>query len=191
MNTCVGAHRNRYPRRRAITSGMFFTACVLAVDSLCSSAVALPLRGPTPWAVLLCTPSDRTTVPAGRDFFERMFMEPARNGNLAQYSHAVSYGTISLSGTVVKGWYTMPLTFNQLRWDKNRGQVIDACIKTAKNSTTQPFNADGYRVYVVVNAGSSNEGPGSSGVASSPIRARPHTGRTELLPPMKWGTGTV
>ena len=143
------------------------TACALLLHGSTSPAAAAPLRGSTGWAILLCQPSDRPTVPAKPDFFQSLFTESgAGSGGLADYWRDVSYGAINLSGSVVRGWYKMPFTYAQ-EMKKDRWQVTEDCVQTARKSSTQPFDATGFRVAVVVNAGSSSGGPGSAGPLSS------------------------
>src|SRR5215470_9523668 len=57
----------------------------------------------TPWLVVLCTPSDNTTVPAGFDanFYTRFF-SPGKD-SLADYWSNQSFGQMTIAGTVIAG----------------------------------------------------------------------------------------
>src|SRR5437016_197175 len=90
--------------RNSITgrSGLFvlFSCFVVLAPSLTAAA-------PTPWAVIKCKFSDQPQEP----FFDPSFMTGV-NG-MAGYWSDVSYGNISLSGTTIYGWYTLPFTLAQ------------------------------------------------------------------------------
>ena len=62
-----------------------------------------------------------------------MFNETGNGqGGMFDYWRDVSYGQLSVSGTVVKGWYTVPKTVAEWN-DLARGEDIDACASMAKN----------------------------------------------------------
>ncbi len=72
-------------------------------------ASATPVRGYTGWSVLLCKFHDNAATPKSPGWISQ-FTTPAGNGmgGLADYWRAVSYGRITLQGSTVHGWYTMP-----------------------------------------------------------------------------------
>jgi M6 family metalloprotease-like protein len=116
--------------------------------TLCSVALAVAALAPTvlaavppaaaapvtrPLAVILCKPSDRPTEPHPKSYYEAMFNETGNGqGGMFDYWRDVSYGQLSVSGTVVKGWYTVPKTTTEWN-DLARGADIDACASMAKD----------------------------------------------------------
>jgi hypothetical protein len=68
------------------------------------------LRGPTPWAVILCRFNDVAPPDVPRSRFYEMVSEYGRNG-LFDYWKDISYETVSLAGSEVFGWYTMKYSF--------------------------------------------------------------------------------
>ncbi|HET7720286.1 MAG TPA: Ig-like domain repeat protein [Acidimicrobiales bacterium] len=111
---------------------------VLAVAALAPVIVAAAPPAPAapatrPLAVILCKPSDRLTEPHTPAYYEAMFNETGNGqGGMFDYWRDVSYGQLSVSGTVVKGWYTVPKTVAE--WNAlARGDDIDACASMAKD----------------------------------------------------------
>lgn len=111
---------------------------VLAVAAITPVMVAAAPPAPAapatrPLAVILCKPSDRPAEPHPKSYYEAMFNETGNGqGGVFDYWRDVSYGQLSVSGTVVKGWYTVPKT--KAEWDAlGRGQDIDACASVAKD----------------------------------------------------------
>lgn len=120
--------------RRALCS----VALALAVAALAPVVVAAaPPAGAAPatrpLAVILCKPSDRPAEPHAPSYYEAMFNETGNGqGGMFDYWRDVSYGQLSVSGTVVKGWYTVPKT--TVEWNNlARGEDIDACASMAKD----------------------------------------------------------
>ncbi|HJV08815.1 MAG TPA: Ig-like domain repeat protein, partial [Acidimicrobiales bacterium] len=114
------------------------TKVVLAVASIAPVTVAMAPPAPAapatrPLAVILCKPNDRPAEPHPKSYYEAMFNESGNGqGGVFDYWRDVSYGQLSVSGTVVKGWYTVPKTTAE--WNAlARGDDIDACASTAKN----------------------------------------------------------
>ena len=111
---------------------------VLAVAAITPVMVAAAQPAPAapatrPLAVILCKPSDRPAEPHPKSYYEAMFNETGNGqGGVFDYWRDVSYGQLSVSGTVVKGWYTVPKT--KAEWDAlKRGEDIDACASVAKD----------------------------------------------------------
>jgi M6 family metalloprotease-like protein len=114
------------------------TNVVLAVGVVAPALIVAAPPAPAapatrPLAVILCKPSDRPTEPHPVSYYEAMFNETGNGqGGMFDYWRDVSYGQLSVSGTVVKGWYTVPKTVAE--WNAlARGEDIDACASTAKN----------------------------------------------------------
>jgi hypothetical protein len=118
--------------RRLLTNVVLAVAVV--APALIVAAPPAPAAPATrPLAVILCKPSDRLTEPHPPSYYEAMFNETGNGqGGMFDYWRDVSYGQLSVSGTVVKGWYTVPKTVAE--WNAlARGEDIDACASTAKD----------------------------------------------------------
>jgi len=131
--------------------GILLTALVstLGLFYLATPAQASPIRGNTRWSVLLCRFNDVAATPQPASFFRRMFTPTgAGQGGLDDYFNDQSYGKVRLTGSVVRGWYTMPFTKAQ-QAPKSRWQKIQDCVATAAdNGYTVP---SGNRVIAIVN----------------------------------------
>lgn len=132
--------------------------CVL---SLAPGAKAGP-QGATPWVIIKCKFSDQAQEPV----FDPAFI--TGNDGMAGYWRDVSYGQISLNGSTIHGWYTLPITLAQGR-GLTRQQRIDACIAAATDVDVSQY----YGVIAVLNTAIDS---GASGVG---------TGRV-LLDPYAW-----
>jgi hypothetical protein len=76
-------------------------------DSQPSAApVGARLSGPQPFITILCKFADEDDEPKPLSFFEGLF--GAAHPGLDDYWREVSYGQISLAGSRVVGWYTLP-----------------------------------------------------------------------------------
>src|SRR4051794_12254365 len=63
----------------------------------------------TKWAVIACKFSDKPAEPKTTDWFRDLFTaRGAGQGGLYDYWHDQSYGAISLDGSTVTGWLTIP-----------------------------------------------------------------------------------
>jgi hypothetical protein len=109
------------------------------------SASARPLRGSAKWAVLLCTYTDSPPVPAGRDvaYFQQMVIDRG-TGGLGDYWDAISIGGLNLTGSVVRGWYQVPMTVAQAQAksggpNPRRGELVTDCISAARTAPTGSF----------------------------------------------------
>ncbi len=138
-------------------TGFVITALVLIAMTL-----FLPLRAPvkamtgadrtlgsrsnfaartTAWAVCKCKFSDQPQEPN----FDPAFI--TSTDGMAGYWRDVSYGAITLDGSAVYGWYTLPFTLAEAQ-KKTRGQRIDACIAAAKDVDFSKY----YSVIAILNA---------------------------------------
>jgi len=92
----------------------------LAISTLASCLVTLnaeaandrPFRGSVGVSVLLCKYSDSPTPPKTRDFYDRLSVRSG-TGAHADYWEDVSYGSINMNGSAVRGWYTIDKTIAQ------------------------------------------------------------------------------
>ena len=139
--------------RRMLTSAVLAAAVVGPV--LIAAAPPAPAAPVTrPLAVILCKTTDRTAEPHTKAYYEAMFNETGNGqGGMFDYWRDVSYGQLSVSGTVVKGWYTVPKTTAE--WNAlARGADIDACASMAKDDVDFTKFAG---VVVLTNATNFNE----------------------------------
>ena len=92
------------------------------------------VSGSTKWAVILCKTSDHPEQPQDIPFFRNLFTEDGNGlGGMYDYWRDMSYGTISLQGSQVKGWFSIPQTLDQLN-ALSRMDKIRACVSTAGGS---------------------------------------------------------
>jgi hypothetical protein len=90
-----------------------------------------PVRGATKWAVILCKTADHPEEPQAPAFFRNFFTEEGNGlGGMFDYWRDMSFGAISLAGSQVKGWYSMPQTLDQLNALSRRDKVL-ACVSAA------------------------------------------------------------
>ncbi|MEU8039395.1 hypothetical protein [Streptosporangium sp. NPDC049078] len=154
----------------------FLTAAVTLLTLVCVPALpaqAYPVQGDLPWSVLLCKFADHPdTEPRPPQFFRELFTDAGRGlGGFADYLADQSHGRTSVSGSVVKGWYTMPVTVAQAK-AKDRWQRTEDCVRTAAAAGyTVPSN---HRVAAMVNYAWDS---GSAG------------GGRILLDPLAWNLG--
>lgn len=95
---------------------------------------ALELSTPSPWLVLLCKTNDDASEPKPISFFEDLYTTKGLGkGGVADFFADQSYGKISLAGSIVKGWYTVPKSRAELDdHDKVlRYQRAEACVSAA------------------------------------------------------------
>ncbi|MGW0522475.1 hypothetical protein [Crossiella sp. NPDC003009] len=116
---------------------------------LANPAQAVPVRGQTGWSVLLCKFKDKPQEPQNQQFFrDFLTQDGAGQGGLADYFTEESRGRVTLHGSVVRGWYTMPFTLEQQR-PKTRWDRIQDCVNTAAgNGYTVP---GGHRIIAILN----------------------------------------
>jgi hypothetical protein len=108
------------------------------------------------WAILLCTYTDAPQIPAGRDvaYFQQLVLDRG-TGGLADYWDAISVGSVNLTGSVVRGWYTVPMTVAQAQAksggpNPKRGELVTDCINAARNAPTNAFTVPAGTSVVVI-----------------------------------------
>lgn len=129
-------------------------ASTAAVVALGGSASAK--SGKQPIVVVLCKFTDSLNEPKPVQYFQDLFSETgAGKRGVFDFWGDVSYANLDLTGTLVKGWYTVPMTLAQ--WQalagKQRGKIIDNCASQAINdlkNLNKTFN-DFAGVVVVTN----------------------------------------
>ncbi len=101
------------------------------VVALASAGNAYAITGNQPVAVVLCKFTDRTTEPHPQSYYQDMWSETgAGKSGVYDYWKDTSYGQLDLTGTVVKGWYTVPKKVAE--WNAlSRGEKIDTCATQA------------------------------------------------------------
>ncbi|MEN9934312.1 MAG: hypothetical protein RLZZ387_891, partial [Chloroflexota bacterium] len=87
------------------------SAAPAPVDALPDQASAItPAAGEAlghrPWAMVLCKFADVPAEPAPLSYHQQLFAGPAPS--IADYWREASYGQLDLTGSVVRGWYTLP-----------------------------------------------------------------------------------
>ncbi len=89
--------------------------------------------GGHPWVIVLCNFSNQVFQPNTVSYYEHMFSDAgAGELGLLDYWHDVSYSALSISGTVVKGWYTLGI--NRDQWGAmDRYHKIQACADAASS----------------------------------------------------------
>jgi hypothetical protein len=119
---------------------------LLIASLLAGTAPVAAISGTHPVVVVLCNFSNETQQPKPPSYFEHMFSD-AGAGELGalDYWHDVSYGNFSVSGTVVKGWYTLGITRDT--WaGYGRSQKWSSCAEAA-----EPFvNLNNFTDVIVV-----------------------------------------
>jgi M6 family metalloprotease-like protein len=116
-------------RRLTVLIGMLAGAAMAIVPVGSASAIS----GTHPLAVVLCKFTDRTSEPHPVSYYQDMFSETgAGKRGVFDYWKEVSYNQLDLTGTVVKGWYTVPKTVAQ--WNAlSRPERLDTCASQAVN----------------------------------------------------------
>ncbi|MET7864714.1 hypothetical protein [Micromonospora taraxaci] len=118
--------------RRVAASAVALACAVLGAVALpAAPASASPIRNATPWSVLLCKFSDKPAEPQPPSHFANFLTATGvGTGGVADYLADQSGGRVSLAGSVVRGWYTMPYTLAQFgsidRWTRTQ-----RCVDTA------------------------------------------------------------
>jgi M6 family metalloprotease-like protein len=111
------------------TRGIAVLACL--VVALAAAGDASAITGNQPIAVVLCKFTDRTGEPHPQSYYQNMFSETgAGQSGVFDYWKDNSYGQLDLTGTVVKGWYTVPKTVAEWNALPRNGKV-DACATQA------------------------------------------------------------
>src|SRR5690349_20230736 len=72
------------------------------------------VRGPTPWALVLCRFSNVPELTLPVSVFSDFVSETGvGKGGVFDYWRDISYGAVDLSGSIVTGWHTMQYSFPQ------------------------------------------------------------------------------
>ncbi|WP_327092194.1 hypothetical protein OIE66_16600 [Nonomuraea sp. NBC_01738] len=136
----------------ALALAALFAALLLPAQP----AGATPVQGYLPWSILLCKFADRPAEPRPPSYFEELFLPVGRGGHgVYDFIEQQSRGRATTAGSVVKGWYTMPYTWQQSK-DASRFERIDQCVRTVKAAGYTP-PAD-HRVAVMLNDGNIDSG---------------------------------
>jgi hypothetical protein len=101
-----------------------------------------PFRGSVPISVLLCKYADAASPVHTREYFENMFINRGTSG-LADYWNAVSFGSINLAGSTVRGWYGLRMTVEEARAlsaPPKRIQLHSDCVDRVKRFYDPPDN---------------------------------------------------
>lgn len=94
---------------------------------------ASAISGKQPLVVVLCKFVDQTGEPHPLQYYEDMFTETgAGQQGVFDFWRDVSYGSLDLTGSVVKGWYTSPMKVADFNV-ANRNVQIDTCASQAVN----------------------------------------------------------
>lgn len=163
-------------RRRGATAAVVFVAAVLLGAFVPAAANAV--SGTKPWVVALCKFTDLSSEPSTYtpSYFEQLFSDAGSSKlGALNYWKDVSYGNLSVSGTVVKGWNSLGMT--RYEWaGLSRYNKIKTCANTAAG---QVDYANYYGVIAIFNDDSpsraasttvpaaTNDSQTSIGVASS------------------------
>jgi hypothetical protein len=146
-----------------------WSACTLLawLVAFTDSAVAgHPFRGAAHWTVLLCQYSDSPQPPAKTVADMESMLVRAGTGGLADYYAAVTRGSLSMAGSSVRGWFTIPMTTDSVKafshggpgGDRNRSFQLCVDAARAAGVTSPP----GDFVAVVTHPGIDAWGSGSS-----------------------------
>ena len=129
-----------------VRRSLSLTAGLLAVAMALSVAPVAAISGNHPVVVALCNFNNETVQANPPSYFEHMFSD-AGAGELGalDFWHDVSYANFSVSGTVVKGWYTLPISRDT--WaGYGRSQKWSSCAEAA-----EPFvNLNNFTDVIVV-----------------------------------------
>ena len=119
--------------RRMRLRTVLIAVLVSAAMALAQAGSASAISGKQPIAVVLCKFTDRTNEPHPVSYYQDMFSETgAGKSGVFDYWKDNSYGQLDLTGTVAKGWYTVPKTVAE--WNAlTRGQKVDTCASQAVN----------------------------------------------------------
>jgi hypothetical protein len=155
----VGSQRTAFAKRPAallagLGIGILLSILIRSFPESSPSRLDLlvvnKLRGPTPWAILLCKFSDQPVAPKPIHFFRELFTEDGAGArNIFDYWKEVSYGQIDLTGSKVFGWFTIDYTLAEGR-KLDRTQRFRAGVAAASRAGVTL--SDYFRVIVILNA---------------------------------------
>ncbi|BAP54756.1 hypothetical protein THII_0459 [Thioploca ingrica] len=96
-----------------------------------------PMRGSVKWSFILCRFQDSETPPRDVNYYCNMLVRE-KTGGIADYWHDISYNNLDTKGSIVAGWYTIPMTVQRGReigrWDK-----VNACRDAARTAVVNPY----------------------------------------------------
>jgi M6 family metalloprotease-like protein len=143
-------------RHRQVAALIFVIMFSLAVETQWApprAHAASAVKGNTRWAIVLCKFSDVSAEPQPPGFFRDLFTETgAGQGGMFDYWQSMSYGSISLTGSQVGGWYTMPVSLSTAKnwsWPAARSDLMKACIDAGNKDFYYP---DYYGIIAILNA---------------------------------------
>lgn len=144
-------------------SAMLAAALLLFVNP---ASAGHPFRGSAHWTVLLCQYSDSVQPPPRTVAQVQDMLIRTGTGGLADYYAAVTRGAVSMAGSSVRGWFTIPQTIASVTafshggpgGDRNRS--FQLCVDAARNAGVIPPAGDG--VAVVTSPGIDLWGGGGS-----------------------------
>ncbi|KAI9786969.1 MAG: hypothetical protein M1839_005200 [Geoglossum umbratile] len=129
------------------------------------------LKGPKPFAVVLCRFNDIPAFPAARQQLTS-FVSSGGRGGLFDFWRDVSYANIDLSGSEVFGWYTMNYSFardgsDPLHDGKTRGRLvwISEAIRLCKEHGVDMSRFYGVIAVVNANVDDSSDGRHNTAIA--------------------------
>jgi hypothetical protein len=138
-NGIVGAMRRFVPRAAARGLQVSLLLGLLVAGRLAAPApvaLATGLRGPQPFLIVLCRFLDVPDEPRSVDYFRGLFADSYPG--LDAYWREASYGAISLAGTKVLDWQTLPepvITYRPAFSDElDRDRLARDCIATVPPS---------------------------------------------------------
>ena len=108
-------------------------AAVLLIANLAVGATpAAAISGTHPVVIALCNFTNQTQQPFTKSYFEHMFSDPGA-GELGAFDYwdDMSYGTFSVSGTVVHDWTSLGIT-RDVWGGYSRGQKWASCAQTVE-----------------------------------------------------------
>jgi hypothetical protein len=112
---------------------------ISASVALTLSGTAAAISGIKPLAVVLCKFTDQTFEPRPASYYQDMFSETgAGKKGLFDFWRDVSYGNLDLTGTVAKGWYTVPMTWSSTSARRRRWATSTSTTSPASSSSTTP-----------------------------------------------------
>lgn len=138
------------PLRRPSLMCALLIAAVIMVLLPPTPASAIAATGRLPMSVLLCKFADDQVELKSAEFFRNMFTPEGRGkGGLEDFVSQQSGGRVTTEGTQVRGWYTMPITFEQWR-DKSLTEQRDDCVRAAREQSGYQ-HPDGQPLAMMIN----------------------------------------
>ena len=132
--------------RRAILGVMLVVTVLITLLPAGAGAVT----GTRPWVIVLCNFTDDTSTPQTVGLLPADVQRRPSGDGLREYWNDVSYGNLSVAGTVVKGWYTVPMTryvFSGL----SRYNKIKACGEAANAADPSLNFASYWGIFAITN----------------------------------------